>query len=144
LPQWFTRLHPKYRTPINSILFMGAISLAASVAVLFGSGNQEAFALLQIWTWTFYGLAYLAMFAIPLFARKERCIRPGVWLRIAAASGWLVTLLFVSLSVLPVIEVQNKWGYSLKIITVVTGANVLGWTVYRAGQRKNAFTPGSK
>jgi amino acid transporter len=136
LPQWFTRLHPKYRTPINSILFMGAVALAASIAVLIGSGNQEAFALLQIWTWTFYGLAYLAMFAIPLLAKKEKGIRPGLGLRIAAASGWLVTLLFVSLSVLPVIEVQNKLGYSLKIAGVVIGANFVGWMIYRAGRGK--------
>jgi amino acid transporter len=61
LPEWFTRLHQKYKTPVNSILFMGAVSLAASVAVLFGAGNQEAFATLQIWTWTFYGFAYLVM-----------------------------------------------------------------------------------
>ncbi|HEY4903909.1 MAG TPA: APC family permease [Candidatus Sulfotelmatobacter sp.] len=138
LPQWFTQLHPKYRTPINSILFMGAIALAASVAVLIGSGNQEAFALLQVWTWTFYGLAYLAMFAIPLFARKEKGIRPGAWLRLAAVSGWLVTLLFVLLSVLPVIEVQNKFTYSLKTSLVVIGANIIGWGVYRAGRRDAA------
>jgi amino acid transporter len=138
LPQWFARLHPRYRTPINSILFMGAVALAASIAVLIGSGNQEAFALLQIWTWTFYGLAYLAMFAIPLLARKEKGIRPGFWLQAAAVSGLSVTALFVLLSVLPIIEVGNKWAYSSKIVLVVIGANILGWIVYRAGQGKNS------
>src|SRR5262249_18345817 len=56
LPKWFTPLHPKYRTPVNSILFMGGVALAASMGVLIGAENQEAFALLQIWAWTFYGL----------------------------------------------------------------------------------------
>ncbi|MGA8762903.1 MAG: APC family permease [Candidatus Sulfotelmatobacter sp.] len=138
LPRWFTVLHPRYRTPVNSILFMGGIALAASTAVLIGAGNQEAFVLLQIWSWTFYGLAYLAMFAIPLFAAKEKGIRPGTWLRAGAASGMLVTLLFVALSVLPIVDVESKWAYSLKIVLVVLGANFVGWMIYRAGQRKTA------
>ena len=136
LPQWFTRLHPKYRTPVNSILFMGGVALAASIAVLIGTGSQESFVLLQIWAWTFYGLAYLAKFAIPLFSAKEKGLRPGGWLRLGAASGFLVTLLFVVLSVQPVIPVASKLGYSLKVAGFVVGANFLGWMIYRAGQQK--------
>ena len=138
LPRWFTVLHPKYRTPVNSILFMGGIALVASTAVLIGAGNQEAFVLLQIWSWTFYGLAYLAMFAIPLFAAKEKGIRPGMWLRVGAASGLLVTLSFVLLSVFPIVDVASKGLYSLKIVSVVLGANFVGWMIYRAGQQKVA------
>jgi amino acid transporter len=136
LPSWFSVLHAKYRTPVNSILFMGAVALAASTAVLIGARNQEAFTLLQIWAWTFYGLAYLALFAIPLFAPKEKGIRPGLWLRAGAATAFGVTLLFVLLSVLPVVPVSSVWKYSLKIASVVAGANLLGWMIYRAGQRK--------
>lgn len=32
LPEWFTRLHPRRGTPINSILFVGAVTLAAGLA----------------------------------------------------------------------------------------------------------------
>ena len=136
LPQWFTQLHPKYRTPVNSILFMGGVALAASIAVLIGTGSQESFVLLQIWAWTFYGLAYLAKFAIPLFSAKEKGLRPGSWLRLGAASGFLVTLLFVVLAVQPVIPVASKLGYSLKVAGFVVGANFLGWMIYRAGRQK--------
>jgi amino acid transporter len=138
LPKWFTVLHPKYRTPVNSIFFMGAIALAASTAVLVGAGNQEAFELLQIWSWTFYGLAYVAMFAIPLFSPKAKGIRPRLWLRILAASGLIVTLSFVGMSVFPIVDVTSRLGYSLKISLVVLGANLLGWIIYKAGQRKVA------
>jgi glutamate:GABA antiporter len=137
LPRWFTVLHAKYRTPVNSILFMGGVALAASTAVLIGARNQEAFSLLQIWAWTFYGMAYLALFAIPLFSPKAKGMRPGLWLRIGAAAAFAVTLLFVLLSVSPVIEVASVWKYSLKIALVVLGANFVGWTIYRAGQRKS-------
>ncbi len=135
LPAWFTRLHPRYRTPTNSTLFMGGVALAASMAVLIGAGSQESFVLLQIWAWTFYGFAYLAKFAIPLFSAKDKGLRPGRWLQIGAASGFLVTLLFVALSVLPVIPVASAWKYALKIALVVLGANFLGWMIYRIGQR---------
>jgi amino acid transporter len=142
LPSWFTTLHAKYRTPVNSILFMGAVALVASMAVLIGARNQEAFALLQIWSWTFYGFAYLVLFAIPLFAAKEKGVRPGLWLRMGAATAFVVTLLFVLLSVLPVVPVASVWKYSLKIALVVLGANFLGWALYRAGQRKEPTIPG--
>jgi glutamate:GABA antiporter len=139
LPRWFTRLHPKYRTPINSIVFMGAVALASSTAVLVGAGSQESFVLLQTWAWTFYGLAYLVKFAIPLISAKQKGLRPRLWLRLGAASGFLVTLLFVSLSVQPVIPVASKVGYFLKVVLVIIGANFAGWTIYRAGPRQPAI-----
>ena len=138
LPAWFTRLHVRYRTPVNSIFFMASVALVASVAVLIGTGSQESFALLQIWTWTFYGIAYLAKFAIPLFSAKEKGLRPGPWLRLGAASGFAVTLLFVSLAVLPVVAVASKLAYSLKVVGVVAVANAIGWMIYRLGSRKPA------
>jgi amino acid transporter len=147
LPRWFSVLHPKYRTPVNSILFVGAVALVASIAASVGAGNQEAFVLLQIWSWTFYGLAYLAMFAIPLFGKRmfteerlsdqsfsdARTNRPRAWLRLLALSGFLITLLFVALSIFPIVDVTSRFAYSMKIVLVVLGANLIGWLVYRAG-----------
>jgi glutamate:GABA antiporter len=136
LPGWFSRLHSRYKTPVNSILFLGGATLAASVAALIGVGEQEAYELLLTWGFTFYGVAYLALFAIPLLAPKTSGIRPGLALRVASASGLLVTLLFVALSIFPVIDVASSWRYSVKIAVVVLGANLLGWMIYRAGQRR--------
>jgi amino acid transporter len=133
LPAWFSRLHTRYKTPVNSILFLGGATLAASVAALIGVGEQEAYELLLTWGFTFYGVAYLALFAIPLLAPKASGIRPGLALRVAAASGFLVTALFVALSIFPVIDVPSSWRYSLKIAVVVLGANLIGWMIYRAG-----------
>lgn len=138
LPAWFSRLHARYKTPVNSIVFLGGATLAASVAALIGVGEQEAYELLLTWGFTFYGIAYLALFAIPLWAPKNLGIRPGFGLRVAAASGLAVTLLFVLLSIFPVIRVESESEYSLKIIGVVLGANLLGWMIYRTGQRKSA------
>jgi hypothetical protein len=100
---------------VNSILFLGGATLATSATALIGVGEQEAYELLLTWGFTFYGVAYLALFAIPLFGRSDRGIRPGIALQIAAASGFIVTLLFVILSIFPVIRVENESSYSWKI-----------------------------
>ncbi|MGA7694902.1 MAG: APC family permease [Candidatus Sulfotelmatobacter sp.] len=136
LPDWFTRLHAKYKTPVNSILFLGAISMAGSAAALIGVGPQEAYELLLTWAFTFYAIAYLALFAIPFLSPKDRGLRPRLWLRLAAVSGFLMTLLYVVLSIFPIIDVESSWVYSLKIAGMVLGANFLGWMIYRAGRRK--------
>ena len=90
--------------------------------------------MLQTWGWTFYGLAYLTMFAIPLFSAKEKGLRPQNGLRVGAASGFLVTLLFVLLSVVPIVPVAaSVWKYCLKVILVVIAANCFGCAIYRTG-----------
>lgn len=136
LPEWFTRLHARYKTPVNSILVLGAVTLAGSVVALIGVGPQEAYELLLTWAFTFYAIAYLALFAIPFLSPKERGLRPALWLRIAAVSGFLMTLLYVVLSIFPIIDVESSWKYSLKIAIVVLGANGLGCAIYRTGARR--------
>jgi amino acid transporter len=137
LPAWFTRLHAKHKTPVNSILFLGAVTMVGSVVALIGVGPQEAYELLLTWSFTFYAIAYLALFAIPFLSPKDRGLRPRLWLRLAAISGFLITLLYVMLSIFPIIDVESSWGYSLKIAAVVLGANLLGWMIYRAGRRRS-------
>jgi len=136
LPAWFSRLHPRYKTPVNSVLFLGAVTLAGSAVALIGVGPQEAYELLLTWGFAFYAIAYLALFAIPFLSPKDRGLRPRLWLRAAAVSGFLMTLLYLVLSIFPIIDVENSWGYSFKIATVVLGANLLGWAIYRSGRRK--------
>jgi len=135
LPEWFTRLHEKHRTPVNSILFVGLVGLAASLAVLIGVGVQEAYEFLLNLAFTFYGLAYLALFAVPILAKKDRGLRPRLWLRFAAASGFLVTLLFVLFSIFPIIKVESQTSYIIKTAAVLLGANALGLLLYRFGSR---------
>jgi glutamate:GABA antiporter len=137
LPAWFTRLHPKYRTPVNSVLFLGAITLFTGLAALIGVRELEAFSMLQIWSFTFYGLAYLALFAIPLFARRESKLRSGTLLKVAAASGLALTLLFVALSIFPVVDVVNPVGYAAKTIAVLLGANCVALALFFGQRRRN-------
>jgi glutamate:GABA antiporter len=126
LPQWFTRLHPIHRTPVNSIVVLGALTAGVALAVLIGVGEQEAFEILQVAAFTCYGLAYLALFALPLAGFRGEKITMGFWLRVVAASGFLVTLLFVALSIFPIIDVESRATYTMKIGGIILGANLLG------------------
>jgi len=140
VPQWFTRLHARYRTPINSILFAGAVTLGACVTALAGVKTEEAFSLIQIWAFALYGLAYLAMFAIPLIGARKLGIQPGLGLKLAACSGLVVTLLFVVLSVFPVIDVPNPASYAWKTVAVVGGVNLAGGALYLVARRRERLS----
>lgn len=136
LPEWFTRLHAKYRTPVNSILFVGAATLVLGVVGLIGVGKQEAFQLLWNASGVFYALTYLVMFAIPLIGLRGTGQRPSPWLKLAAASGFLMTLLYVALAVVPIVKVENKLIFALKIGGLIVITNVLGFVVYFVAKRR--------
>jgi amino acid transporter len=136
LPEWFTRLHARYRTPVNSILFVGAATLALGLVGLIGVGKQEAFQLLWNASGVFYALTYLAMFAIPLFGLRGLQPRPPLWLRICALSGLLMTLLYVALSIVPIIEVESRSMFAAKIAGLTVLTNLLGLGVYLAAGRR--------
>jgi len=136
LPEWFTRLHAPYRTPVNSILLVRATSLAFGVLSLIGVGQSEAFQLLFNAGGMFYALAYVVMFAIPLFGLRGVTPRPPVWLRVVSLSGLLMTLLYVTLSVFPIIAVASVATFALKITLVIVGANVLGATIFVTARRR--------
>jgi amino acid transporter len=136
LPSWFSRLHPKYKTPINSILFVGAVTLVLGLLSLTGVRAQEAFQLLDNAGGVFYALTYLALFAIPLFGMKAIGVKAPWWLKIACASGFLVTLLYIRYSIAPITDVESPLSFALKIIGTVLLANVVGVTIYVLGKRK--------
>ena len=136
LPGWFTRLHPKWRTPANSIVFVGVVTLVLTLGSLMGTGTQEAFQLLENAGGIFYAMAYVALFAIPLFGARRFGWQPPLWLRLASASGLAVTVLYSVLSIFPIIDVPSWQMFALKIGGVVVGANVLGAGIYGLAGRR--------
>lgn len=136
LPEWFTRLHPKRKTPVNSILFVGAMMLGMGLAGIVGVGEQEAFQLLQSASIIFYGSTYLVMFAIPLIGLRRVESRPSRWLRIAAVSGFLMTLLNLTLSIFPIVEVKSQASFTIKVITITIAANVLGAAIFLLAEKR--------
>ena len=136
LPAWFSRLHPKYKTPINSILFVGAVALALGLLSLTGVHAQEAFQLLDNAGSVFYALTYLVLFAIPLFGTKALGVKAPWWLKIACASGFIVTLIFIRFAIVPITEVGSLLSFAMKIIVTVLIANGVGVAIYVLRKRK--------
>jgi len=136
LPGWFSRLHPKYKTPMNSILFVGAVTAVLTVLSLWGAHAQEAFQLIDNAGGVFYALTYLVLFAIPLFGMKALGVKAPWWLKLACASGFLVTLIYIRFAIVPITEVESPLTFALKIIATVLIANAIGIAIYVLGKRK--------
>ena len=134
LPEWFTRIEPRRRTPVNSIVFVGAVTFAFSVVGLIGVGKQEAFQLLWNASAIFYALTYLVMFALPVVGRRGSGAPRPWWLVASAVSGFLMTLLFVILSILPIIQVESRLIFALKITSLIVVTNLIGLVIFRSRQ----------
>jgi len=136
LPAWFTRLHRKHRTPVNSIIVVGVVTLVFGLASLVGVGEQEAFQLLDNAGGVFYAATYVALFAIPLFGMKAFGVRAPWWLKIACASGLLVSLLYIGFTIVPIISVGSRLIFAIKIIAVVVIANAIGFGIFALGNSR--------
>lgn len=136
LPAWFTRLHSRYRTPVNSILFVGAVTLALGVASLIGVNEQEAFQLLDNAGGVFYASTYMVLFAIPVIGMKAFGVDSPWWLKIGCASGFLVSLVYIAFTIIPIITVESRTVFALKIIGVVAISNLAGAFLYSSLSRK--------
>jgi amino acid transporter len=130
LPRWFTRMHGRFGTPVNSIVFVGAMTFLFSLAGVVGVDKQEGFQLLWNASAIFYALTYLVMFAIPIVGLRRQPERAPLWLKAAALSGFLMTLLYVTLSILPIVSVTSRLVFALKITSVVVIANAIGAALF--------------
>jgi amino acid transporter len=138
LPTWFSRLHSKYKPPVNSIFFVGAVTLAFGLASLIGVGHQEAFQLLDNAGSVFYASTYMVLFAIPLVGMKKFGRRAPLWLKLACASGFVVSLGGIAFTVVPIISVESRLSFAAKIIAVVIISNVIGIAVFLLGNKRSA------
>ena len=136
LPAWFTRLHTKYRTPVNSIIVVGASALGFGLLGMVGVGKQEAFQLYDNAATIFYATAYVVLFAIPLFAAARVGLRAPPWLRVASASGLLVSLLGIALTIVPIVDVVSPLAFALKLVAVTVVVNLAGAGLFYWGRRR--------
>jgi amino acid transporter len=136
IPAWFARLHARYRTPVNSVLFIGGCALVFAAAGMIGVGEQEAFQLLDNAAGVLYGLTYLVLFAVPLVGLGRTGQRAPVWIRVAAAVGFAAVMLYIVLSIVPIVDVVSRLAFALKLGGVVVIANVLGTALYLRRRRR--------
>jgi amino acid transporter len=136
VPRWFTVLHPRWKTPVNSILFVAAVVMALTLLSMLGVREQEASQLLTLASIVHYAIAYVALFALPVFGRRALRSQLPPWIRIVAAAGLGASLVSLLVSIYPVVDVVSRTAFAVKIAAVVAVSNLLGFLLYRAGRRR--------
>lgn len=135
LPGWLSRLHPRFKTPVGSILCVAVATFSLTLFGNLGVGAQEAFQFLNNTGLICWALAYLVMFGIPLFAGGEK---PSLIVRIAAISGFAMTLAYAVLSIFPVVDVKSPWSFTGKAVLLILGINAAGAAYFRYATRRRA------
>ena len=136
LPGWFTRLNPRFGTPVLSLLVIVAIAAVAAVMASVGTGREEAYQVLSTTGQLSFGIYYCAMFAVPLFTGARFGERPGFWLKACAVSGLAITIAQTMLAMVPIVDVNNTWGYAAKVGGAGLVINLVGAAVYWRGRRR--------
>ena len=131
LPTWFTALHPRWKTPVNSIAFVAVLVVLMLLLSMLGVREQETMQLLSNASTVHYGISYLALFALPLvgFAKFRKGLPPLS--RLIAAAGLLSTFVAVVIAVYPIIDVSSNFSYAAKILGTVVVSNLIGIFIYR-------------
>ncbi|HTS25454.1 MAG TPA: APC family permease [Bryobacteraceae bacterium] len=136
VPQWFTRLDPRRRTPVNSILFVAALVMLFILLSMLGVEEQEANQLLAASSIVLYAISYVSLFALPVFGRASlRMALPG-WLKAVSMAGLLASAISLFIGVYPIVNVVSRAAYAAKITSIVVIANMAGVLIYRTGQRR--------
>ena len=136
VPRWFARLHPRRHTPVNSILFVTALVMVLIFFSMLGVREQEANQLLTAASIAHYAIAYVALFALPLFGSRALRGALPAWVKLTALAGLISSLVSLVIAVYPIVDVTSRGMYAAKILAVVVVSNLVGWLIYRAGQRR--------
>jgi amino acid transporter len=133
VPEWFSRLDARRRTPVNSILFVAGVVMFMILLSMLGVEEQEASQLLSNASVVHYALAYIALFALPLVGALR--LRVAWWLKAAAAAGLFASVISLTIAVTPIVDVVSRQAYATKIVGLVLLTNAAGVVIFRVGQR---------
>lgn len=141
IPEWFTRLDRRWKTPRNSIFFTSALIFLLIVLSNLGVHAQEAYQLLSNASLTHYEVAYIAMFAIPLVgaASLRRSLpRSLKWTSLVGLGATVFSLL---ISAYPFVTVVNPLWYAVKIVGTLVVSNLVAFVFFTMRMRSAAASP---
>ena len=130
IPGWFTRLHPRWKTPANSILCTSVLIFLLVVMANVGVHAQEAFQVLSNASLTHYEVAYIAMFSIPLVGAASLRRKLPAWLKWTSVVGLCATIFSLLISAYPFVDVVNPMAYAAKIVCTLLVSNVVACGFY--------------
>jgi amino acid transporter len=138
VPRWFSRLHPRRKTPVNSILFVAILVMALIFLSMLGVREQEASQLLAGASIALYAITYVVLFALPLLGSRALRSALPTWVKLASLCGLVSSLVALVVTVYPIVSVTSRLEYALKISAVVALSNLAGVVIYRAGRKRAA------
>jgi amino acid transporter len=138
LPRWFTKLHPRWQTPTNSIWFAFGLILLLLFLGSAGVHSQEAFQVLINASSAHYSLAYIAMFSIPIIGISSVRLSLPKWLKWTSLIGLCATLFSFGISAYPFVDVVNPLAYAAKVLGATVISNSIGYGLFLTRQRTKA------
>lgn len=150
LPDAVARVHPRWGSPINSLLMQAVLMTLLFLSSIAGSTVTEAFLVLLDMSIILYFIPFLYMFASLVWHVKENTGGAGVipmfkrtmWtVWVVAVLGFGVTLVSTIISSVPTRDIDNK---ALFVVKVVGGAAALlgaGLVVYYKKKREAVRGP---
>jgi len=142
LPKKFGETHPKYNTPHYAILFQAGMATLFLIMSFAGSKIEEAYMVLLDTTLLVTFIPYLYLFASYLNVRwkendpEKAFPKSRAFALTAGASGFIVTLAAIILTVFPSDVVENIWFYEAKVLGGVFAFLFSGWYLYSFNTKK--------
>ncbi len=146
MPEAFSRIHPRWRTPYISILVQAVISALILLLIQINESVKGAYQILVGAAIILYFVPFLYMYAavIKLAYRKDRyennsaILIPGgklgVW--IAGSLGFVAVAASIYFSSIPPAETTNPLLFRVKLIGGTLGAIALGLILYFQGMQQ--------
>jgi amino acid transporter len=125
LPDFFSRVHPRWRTPYLSTLFFGGLAAAFLLLVQAGETLRATY---QIMT-DMMAIGGMLPF-VYIFVAAWRCGS-----RFSAVSGGVVTAVAVLCTVVPTPEVGSVWLFEAKIAALTAALIVSARILYNRSRR---------
>lgn len=124
LPEAFSRVHPRWRTPYLPLLVQGGLATVFVVASLFGTTVQSAYLVLTQTTLVLFFIPFLYMFAAYLRLRRTRTVGTAL----CGASGIAAVGFAIVLSFVPPAG-EDPLLFLTKVVGGVVGFMALGWAL---------------
>jgi amino acid transporter len=140
LPEWWSHLHPKFRTPVKALAMVTGACILVAFVSSWGAGGQE---IIQIGVGAATAclcIMYLLLFSVILFGKRLPDLRPGIGVRLAALSGFLVCAASLPFQIVPLAGVPNAGIFALKVGGLIVAINALGAWLYWWGKRRLLVT----
>jgi glutamate:GABA antiporter len=125
LPDWWSDLHPRFRTPVKALTVVTGACILVALVSSWSAGVQEINQIGSGGAVACLCIMYALLFAVILFGRRSLELRPRMAVKLAALSGFLVSLASLPFQIVPITGVTNPAVFALKVGGLVCAINAL-------------------